>query len=118
VIVLDQDFGSYAMVNLKVTHEKAILLLNEKAGEIKTIIEKQQRLEYYDFVGLCSKIWSVIDEIYGAGDTHPEEIRIIGLPTCSCNSKSEVQIMLLEVYHSRLLDYIDEIQISAKAPEQ
>jgi hypothetical protein len=25
--------------------------------------------------------------------------------------------MLLEVYHSRLLDYIDEIRISMKTPE-
>ena len=105
------------MVNLKISHEKAIFLLNEKVDEIKTIIEKQQGLAYYDFVGLCSKIWSMIDEIYEAGDTHPEEIRIIGLPTCSCNSKTEVQIMLLEVYHSRLLDYIDEIRISLKIPE-
>ncbi len=105
------------MVNLKISPEKAILLLNEKADEIKTIIDKQQGLEYYDFVGFCSRIWSVIDEIYGANDTPPEEIRIIGLPTCSCNSKTEVQIMLLEVYHSRLLDYIDEIRTAMKTPE-
>ena len=105
------------MVNLKIPPEKAIFLLNEKADEIKTIIEQQQGLAYYVFVGLCSKIWSMIDEIYEAGDTHPEEIRIIGLPTCSCNSKTEVQIMLLEVYHSRLLDYIDEIRLSLKTPE-
>ena len=98
------------MVNLKITPEKAILLLNEKADEIKTILEKHQGLEYYDFVGFCSKIWLLIDEIYGADDTHPEEIRIIGLPTCSCNSSPEVQVMLLEVYHSRLLDYINEIR--------
>jgi hypothetical protein len=71
------------MVNLKIPPEKAILLLNEKVDEIKTIIEKQQGLEYYDFVGLCSKTWLVVDEIFGADDIHPEEIRIIGLPTCS-----------------------------------
>jgi len=105
------------MVNLKIPPEKAIYLLNQKVDEIKTIIETQQGLHYYDFVGLCSKIWSVIDGIYGADDTHPEEIRFIGLPTCSCNAKAEVQIMLLEVYHSRLLDYIDEIRISMKTPE-
>lgn len=105
------------MVNLKIPKEKAIFLLNEKADEIKTIIEQREGLAYYDFVGLCSKIWSVIDEIYGTDDTHPEEIRIIGLPTCSCNSRAEVQIMLLEVYHSRLLDYIDEIRTSMKTPE-
>ncbi len=105
------------MVHLKISPEKAMFLLNEKADEIKTIIEKQQGLAYYDFVGLCSKIWSMIDELYEAGDTHPEEIRIIGLPTCSCTLKSEVQIMLLEVYHSRLLDYIDEIRVSLKPAE-
>jgi hypothetical protein len=107
---LNEYPGFTKMVNLKISPEKAILLLNEKADEIKTIIEKQQGLEYYDFVGLCSKTWSVIDEIYGADDTPPEEIRIIGLPTCSCNSSPEVQIMLLEAYYSRILDYIDEIQ--------
>jgi hypothetical protein len=105
------------MIDLKITPEKAILLLNEKAGEIQTIMEKHQGLEYYDFVGLCSKTWSVIDEIYGADDTRPEEIRIIGLPTCSCSSSPEVQIMLLEVYHSRLRGYIDEIRVSMKSPE-
>jgi hypothetical protein len=110
--------GCNTRVNLKISSEKAILLLNEKADVIKTIIEKQQGLEYYDFVGLCSKILSVIHEIYGADDTHPEEIRIIGFPTCSCNSPTEVQIMLLEVYHSHLLDYIDEIRIFMKTPEQ
>lgn len=105
------------MVNLKIPPQKAIFLLNAKADEIKTIIEKQQGLAYYDFVGLCSKIWSMIDEIYESGDTHPEEIRIIGLPTCSCNAKPEVQLMLLEVYHCRLQDYIDEIRLSLETPE-
>jgi len=33
------------MVNLKISPEKAILLLNEKADEIKTIADKQQVLE-------------------------------------------------------------------------
>ncbi|RPI39864.1 MAG: hypothetical protein EHM53_04205 [Methanoregulaceae archaeon] len=105
------------MVNLMIPPEKAIFLLNEKVDEIKTLIEKQQGLTYYDFLDLCSKTWSVIDEIYRADERHPEEIRIIGVPTCSCNSSAEVQIMLLEDYYSRLLDYIDEIRISLKTPE-
>ena len=105
------------MVNLKIPHGKAISLLKEKADEIKTVIEKQQGLKYYDFLGLCSKTWSVIDEIYSADARHPEEIRSIGVPTCSCNSSAEVQIMLLEDYYSRLLDYIDEIRISMKTLE-
>jgi hypothetical protein len=102
------------MSNLKISPEKAILLINERIDEIKTMREKQDRLGYYDFVGWCSKTWSVIDEIYEADDIHPEEIRSIGLPTCSCNSQKVAQ-MLLEIYHSRLLDYIDEIQRTMKA---
>lgn len=102
------------MVNLKIPPQRAILLLNKKVNEIEKMIGTQQSLEYYDFVGWCSKVWSVIDEIYGADDPHPEEIRIIGLPTCSCSSSVEVQRMLLEVYHSHLLLYVDEIQNSLK----
>jgi len=105
------------MSNLKISPEKAIVLLNERIDDIKTMRENQHGFEYYDFIGRCSKIWSVIDEIYGADDTRPEEIRSIGLPTCSCSSSREVQIMLLEVYHSRLLDYINEIQRSMKISE-
>jgi len=97
------------MTNLKIPPKRAILLLNEKVNEIERMIATQQSLEYYDFVGWCSKVYSLIDEIYGADDPHPEEIRIIGLPRCSCSSSVEVQRMLLEVYHSQLLRYIDEI---------
>ena len=67
------------MSNLKISPEKAILLLNERIDDIITMRENQHGFEYYDFIGRCSKIWSVIDEIYGADDTHPEEIRSIGL---------------------------------------
>ena len=91
--------------------------MNEKVHEIEKMIGPQQSLEYYDFVGWCSKVYSMIDEIYGADDPHPEEIRIIGLPTCSCSSSVEVQRMLLEVYHSHLLQYIDEIQNSLMTPK-
>ena len=104
------------MAILKIPPEEAILLLNEKVDEITTIIKKQQDLDYYDFVGVCSKTYSAIDEIYGPDDIHPEEIRMIGLPTCSCNSKAEVQLMLLGNYLSCLLEYIDEIQISMERP--
>ena len=105
------------MSNLKIPPENAILLLNERIDDIQSMIESQHGFEYYDFIGRCSKIWSVIDEIYAADDTHPEDIRSIGLPTCSCNSTREVQIMLLDVYHSRLQDYINEIQRSIKISE-
>ena len=105
------------MSKLKIPPEKAILLLNEKINDIQTMTESQHGFEYYDFIGRCSKIWSVIDEIYAADDIHPEDIRSIGLPTCSCNSTREVQIMLLDVYHSRLQDYINEIPRSLKRSE-
>jgi hypothetical protein len=105
------------MSRLKVTPEKAILLISGRIDEIKTLIGKPERPGYYDVVGWCSKTWSVIDEIYPADDIHPEEIRSIGLPTCSCNSESMAP-MLLGVYHSRLLDYIEEIQGSVKTPEK
>ncbi len=108
---------SLRMVNLKISPGQAILLLNERIDDIRTIRENQKDLEYYDLVGWCSKTWSVIDAIYEGGDIHPEEIRIIGLPACSCNSPGGAQ-MLLEVYHSRLLDYIREIQDSIGTPEQ
>jgi hypothetical protein len=104
------------MAILKIPPEEAILLLNEKVDEITTIIKKQQGLDYYDFVGVCSKTYSAIDEIYGPDDIHPEDIRMIGFPTCSCNSKAEVQLMLLGDYLSRLLEYIDEIRISMERP--
>jgi len=105
------------MSNLKTSPEKAILLLNERIEDIVTMRENQHGFEYYEFIGRCSKIWCVIDEIYGADDIRCEEIRSIGLPTCSCSSSREVQIMLLEVYLSRLLDYINEIQRSMKTSE-
>ena len=105
------------MSNLKIPPEKAILLLNERIKDIITMIENQHDFEYYDFIGRCSKIWSVIDEIFAADDPHVEDIRSIGLPTCSCSSSREVQIMLLGVYHSRLLDYINEIQRSINISE-
>lgn len=60
------------MPDLKIPHEKAILLLNERIGDIQTMMENQPGFEYYDFIGRCSKNWSAIDEIYRADDIHPE----------------------------------------------
>lgn len=101
------------MLNLKIPPEKAILLISERIDDIKTIRRNQYGLEYYDFIGWCSKTWSVIDGIYAADDTHPEEIRSIGLSGCSCNSHLAAQI-LADAYHSRLLHYINEIENSMK----
>lgn len=104
------------MVTLKIPPEEAVLLINERIDEIKMMREDQNGPGYYDFIGWLSKTWAVIDRIYGGDEIHPEEIRIIGLPTCSCNSARETQ-MLVEVYHSRLLDYINEIRIFMQKQE-
>jgi hypothetical protein len=103
------------MVNLKIPQEKAILLINERIEAIQTIQKNPYGLEYYDFVRWCSKTWSVIDEIYAAGEPHPEEIRSIGLQNCSCNPHTGA-LILAEVFHSRLLDYIREIHEGMQAP--
>lgn len=104
------------MPDLKLPPEKAIDLISGRIDEMQAIIRKADSLGYYDFLGWCSKTYSVIDEIYPADDFHPEEIRSIGLPTCSCNSQ-QVASMLMEVYHSRLVGYIEEIQRSMENPE-
>jgi hypothetical protein len=104
------------MANLKIPPEKAIDLINGRIDEITTMMATRDRPGYYDVVGWCSKTYAAIDEIYAADDFHPEEIRSIGLPTCSCNAEN-VAPMLLEVYHCRLVDYIDEIQRAMKTPE-
>jgi len=104
------------MSDLKIPPDNAILLLNGRIDEIQKILGKKDNFGYYDFLGWCSKTYAAIDEIFGADGIHPEGIRSIGLPTCSCNSEN-VTSMLMEVYHSRLLDYIEEIQRSMKTPE-
>jgi hypothetical protein len=105
------------MADLKISPEKAILLLNGRIDSINTMKENLQSMGYYDIIRWCSETWSVIDEIYRAEDRHPEEIRITGTPACSCSSPETTQ-MLLATYHSRLLEYIDEIRRGMKKPEQ
>lgn len=104
------------MLNLKILPEKAILQINERIEAIKTIKKNQYGLEYYDFISWCSKTWPVIDGIYGSDDPHSEELRTIGLSNCSCNSHMEA-VLLAEVYHFRLLDFINEIRESMKTQE-
>jgi len=58
----------------------------------------------------------LIDEMYRGDDIHPDDIRVIGTPTCSCASPMESQQALLELYENRLQDYIDEIENSMKNP--
>jgi len=104
------------MSNLKIPPEKAIDLINGRIDAMQEMVKKADRPGYYDFLGWCSKTYAAIDEIYPADDFHPEEIRNIGLPTCSCNAENVVPV-LMEVYHSRLLSYIDEIRRSMNTPE-
>lgn len=96
------------MNGLKVPPEEAIRLLSERADEITLMCRNRASFEYYEFVGWCTKLYALIDSIYEATDMHPEDIRLIGLPGCSCSTCDSTN-MLLEVYHSRLLDYIREI---------
>jgi len=104
------------MITLKIPAEKAVNLINERIDDIKTITENESGLEYYEVIRWCSKTWSVIDEIYDAGDPHPEEIRSIGLSNCSCSSPMAA-VILVEAHHAKLLDYIREIRDVEKTPE-
>lgn len=104
------------MTNLKVPPEKAILLLSSKVEEIEEMRRKQPQMEYYDVLGWCSKTWRLIDEIYPGDDMHPEDIRMIGAPGCSCGSSCDAQNQLFEAYASRLVDYIQEIERDHKIP--
>jgi hypothetical protein len=97
------------MANLRIPPEKALLLISERIDAITAMREMQPGFGYYDLVACCSKTWSVIDEIFGSGDYHAEEIRMIGLPACSCNSPETMQ-MQLGIYQARLLDYIHQIR--------
>lgn len=102
------------MSDLKIPPEKAILLLNGRIDAIKTLEAMQQDMGYYDMVRWCSGTWSAIDEIYPAADRHPEEIRLLGTPACSCSTPGDTR-RLLEEYHTRLLEYIEEIGGSMNA---
>ncbi|MFA6362937.1 hypothetical protein [Methanoregula sp.] len=104
------------MLNLKIPAEKAILQINERIEDMKTIQQNTSGLEYYDFIRWCSKTWSVIDGIYGSDDPHSEELRTMGLSNCSCNSHVAA-LLLAEAYHSRLLEFINEIRSSMENPE-
>jgi hypothetical protein len=105
------------MVTLKIPPKEAVLLLNERIVALETIREKPGGLGYYDVVGWLSQTWPVIDRIYGAGDIHSEELRMMGLPGCSCNPHQVAQL-LAEMYGTRLLEYIHEIREVLQTPER
>lgn len=97
------------MIHLKIPPEQAIALLEERINAMNTLLTTQDSPGYYDIVGWMSGTYSAIDQIYDSNNIAPEEIRMIGLPACSCNTGRDAR-MLLEVYHSKLLDYIDDIR--------
>lgn len=105
------------MVNLRVPPDIAVLLIRERIADLNNIGEDRDGPTYYDVVGWLSKTGSVIDAIYGPADPHPEEMRTIGLPGCSCTAGREVRA-LVDLYRSRLLEYIDEILVAEKTPEK
>jgi hypothetical protein len=110
------DTGSNLMANLRIPQENAILLITERIDDIAAMMEKQPGPGYYDIVSWCSKTYAVIDEIFGSGDYRSEEIRLIGLPACSCNSPAAT-LMQMEIYHDRLMEYIDQIR-NGMTPEE
>jgi hypothetical protein len=105
------------MVTIKIPPEEAIALLSERIDDIAAMGRKQCDLGYYDMVGWCSRTWAVVDEIFGSDNYHSEEIRLIGVPACSCNSPGATQ-MQLEIYHSHLLKYIDQIRADMTTQEK
>lgn len=96
------------MATLKVPPEKAISLLNERIGDLKTVQEKTEGSAFYNFLGWCSKTWQTVDTIYGSADFRTEEIRNLGMPACSCSSPKETYAVS-EQYVTLLLKYIREI---------
>lgn len=104
------------MVALRISPEEAIALLLERIDDMKTLYKTPSGPGYYDVVGWMSETYSAIDQIYEGGDIHPEEIRTIALPACSCNAEGTMQ-MVLETFQSRLMQYIDEIRMSVEPQE-
>jgi hypothetical protein len=66
------------MANLKMSPEKAILLINERIDAISVIEKNQYGLEYYDFIRWCSKTWAAIDAIYEVDDPPPKKSGVSG----------------------------------------
>ncbi|HOX34927.1 MAG TPA: hypothetical protein PLO06_04465, partial [Methanoregulaceae archaeon] len=84
------------MPNLKIPPEQAVGLLRKKVEEIEEIRRKQPKMEYYDVLSWCSTTWRLIDDIYPGDEMHPEDIRVIGAPGCSCGSSCEAHNLLFE----------------------
>jgi len=96
------------MPDLMVPPDEAIRLMCERIDAIPALQADPANCGYYDAVGWCSKTYAVIDRIYGAADMRAEEIRLMGLPGCSC-SKDGQSYQVLDPYREKLLTWIDEI---------
>ncbi|OPY38318.1 MAG: hypothetical protein A4E35_00741 [Methanoregula sp. PtaU1.Bin051] len=104
------------MVNLNVPPDEAIRLLNERIEAIGTIKRTPAGLDYYDFVGWCSRTYAAVDRIYGVGDFRPEEIRMIGLFNCSCDAHTRA-VIVADAYYAKLQEYIGQIEEAGKGSE-
>ena len=101
------------MPNLKVPPGDAVSRIDERIHALDSVKRDPSGLDYYDFIRWCSKTWQEIDAIYGPGDPHSEELRMLGLSNCSCNAAMQA-LILAETYHARLQDFIREITDSSE----
>ena len=97
------------MTDLKIPAEDAISLIAGRLEDLKTVQENSRGSAYYTFVGWCSGTWRVIDRIYGPDNIRAEEIRSLGMPSCSCSSPADT-IAAAGQYVDLLKKYLDEIQ--------
>jgi len=98
--------------DLKVPPETAIRLIAERIEAAQLLRDCTSPPGYYDVVGWCSKTWPVVDSVFGANSMEADEIRLIGLPACSCTLPGPVQ-ETLNIYCSKLQEYIDRIRADA-----
>lgn len=103
------------MVSLKIPPDEAIHRLTGRINALTGLMNGNPSPGYYDLVGWCSKTWADVDGIFADG-MYSDEIRLIGLPGCSCDSPDRVRIQA-DVYQERLLHYIDEIRAGMRAQD-
>ena len=96
------------MPELLVPPKEAIRLMTERINAIPALQADPASCGYYDAVGWCTKTYAVIDRVYGPADIRAEEIRMMGLPGCSC-SKDGQSFQVLDHYRDKILTWIDEI---------
>ena len=97
------------MSDLRVSPEEAILLMTGRISALQPLKGNTERCGYYDAVGWCSETYAVIDRVYGSGNIKAEEIRMMGLPGCSCSTNGQSH-QVLDLYAVRLMEWIDEIR--------